>query len=250
MIAVSHPGKIGDALYTLPTIKELSKLHNCKVDFYTSEHCRPIKEFMKLQDCINECIIPESYVIERYDMGIQPWLIPIDNSKYEAVYQLGFKSVPDKSLPEFISESVGLNKDVGKNIHYNFIDEFDHTDSNYIVIAPRGETTYSTIFKGVIDYYEFKNIKSFIVGGRGDYFGKGVDYTHLTFNQMTSLIVHSKFYLGIMSAPLVIANGFNVPKIIPYNNNWDMRHIVAKPESFYIFEPLLSDVLKIMENYI
>lgn len=251
MIAVSHPGKIGDALYTLPTIRELSKIHNCKVDFYTSEHCKPIKEFMELQNCINECIIPDNYIIERYDMGIQPWQMPIDENKYEKVYQLGFRQVPDKSLPEFIAESAGLDRNMGRNIYYNYYYNisFEIFDS-YIVIAPRGETSYSPIFKSVIDYYESKNIKCYVVGGKGDYFGKGIDCTYLSFNDMTTLISTCKFYLGIMSAPLVIANGFNIPKIIPYNNNWDMRHIVQKPESNYLFEPSIEQVLQIMENYI
>jgi ADP-heptose:LPS heptosyltransferase len=250
MIAVSHPGKIGDALYTLPTIRELSKIHNCKVDFYTSEHCRPIKEFMKIHGPINECIIPNDYIIERYDMGIQPWLMPIDENKYEKVYHLGFRQVPDKSLPEFIAETAGLDRNIGSNIQYNYSYSLLDTVENYIIIAPRGETSYSYIFKGVIDYYESKNIKCYIVGGQGDYFGKGIDYTHLDFNGMANLIADAKFYLGIMSAPLVIANGFNIPKIIPYNNNWDMRHIVQQPESYYLFEPLLGDVLKIMDNFI
>ena len=250
MIAVSHPGKIGDALYCLPSIRELSKKYNCKVDFYTSKHCLPIQHFMELQDCINECIIPESYTIERYDMGIQPWSMPIESSGYETIYQMGFKNIPDKSLPEYLAESIGLDRNIGNNIYYNFIDEFNHTDNNYIVIAPRGETGYAELFRGVIDYYKEKNIECFIVGGQGDYINKGNDYTHLTFNQMTSLISHSKFYLGIMSAPLVIANGFNVPKIIPYTNTWDMRHVVIKPESHYMFEPTLEQILQIMGNYI
>ena len=250
MIAISHPGKIGDALYTLPTIRELSKKYNCKIDFYTSEYCRPIKEFMELQEPTNECIIPENYLIERYDMGIQPWFMPIDNSKYEAVYQLGFKQIPDKSLPEFIAETAGLNKEAGKNIFYNLYETIFERSDNYIAIAPRGETSYSPIFKGVIDWCESKNIECRIIGGKWDYFNYGIDYTFLNFHDMASLISTSKFYLGIMSAPLVIANGFNVPKIIPYNNNWDMRHIVQKPESNYMFEPSLGDVIKIMGEYV
>jgi hypothetical protein len=67
---------------------------------------------------------------------------------------------------------------------------------------------------------------------------------------MAGLISASKFYLGIMSAPLVIANGFDVPKIIPYNNNWDMRHIVQKSESNYMFEPTLHQVIDIIGKYI
>ena len=250
MIAISHPGKIGDALYTLPTIRELSKKHNCKVDFVTSEYCRPIKEFMELQEPINECIIPENYIIERYDMGIQPWLMPIDNSKYDAVYQLGFKQIPDKSLPGFIAETVGLNKEVGKNIFYELHETFFERSDNYIAIAPRGETSYSPIFKGVIDWCESKNIECRIIGGKGDYFNYGIDYTFLNFHDMAGLISTSKFYLGIMSAPLVIANGFDVPKIIPYNNNWDMRHIVQKSESNYMFEPTLHQVIDIIGKYI
>jgi hypothetical protein len=231
-IAVGHPGKIGDALYTLPTIRHISKLYDCKIDFYTSEHCHPILEFMEQQDCINKAYISSQYKIERYDMGVQPWYVPVDDD-YDKVYQLGFQSVPDKPLPEFIAESVGFDKHIGRNIYYDVVPSLVFFNKYYI-IAPRGNTSFTPMFENFIDRCGTDVV---IVGSKGDNCFKQkeniLDYTGGTFTEMASLIKHSSGYLGIMSGPLVIANGFDVKKYIPYTDAWDMRHIVRKPESLY-----------------
>ena len=108
MIACSHPGKIGDAIYALPTINKLCELRECTADFYTSSYCAPLKKLFEYQPYIDNFYMPDSYIIERMDMGIQPYRMPIDPAPYRVVYHLGFRHIPNTRLDRFIADSIGL----------------------------------------------------------------------------------------------------------------------------------------------
>jgi hypothetical protein len=108
IIATSHPGRCGDAIFCLPTIKALCSRHNCQTDFYTSDWCAPIAPLMLAQPFIRKFIISPGYMIEAHGIGIQPWKMPIDASQYEAVYQLGFKTYPVTPIPDHIAASEGF----------------------------------------------------------------------------------------------------------------------------------------------
>lgn len=107
MIAVSHPGRIGDALYALPATRALCQKHNCVADFFTSDWCLPLTDLLEYQDCIRKVIVPPEYKIREHSIGIQPWLMPIPPG-YDAVYQLGYKSFPTEFLADWICRDAGV----------------------------------------------------------------------------------------------------------------------------------------------
>ena len=249
MIACCHPGKIGDALYTLPTIRALSKKHNCKVDFYTSVYCEPILKLFEDQTEVNKARVLESYTPIDFSCGGQPWEMKLPNeSEYEKVYQLGFRSVPDKPLPEFIAESVGLDRSVGNNLYYETRDFLvDDCFKPYVVLAPRGESPFANEFRR---FLTMVNVPVYIIGHQNEMLQDVVetdlinDYTGNTFFSMVRLIKHCKAFVGILSGPLCIANGFNMKKVIAYNDSWDMRHSVYKPETTYIKNPTAEQIIE------
>ena len=249
MIAVCHPGKIGDALYTLPTIRALSKKHNCKVDFYTSSYCEPILKLFNEQSEINKAQVLESYTPRDFSCGGQPWEMPLPNaSDYEHVYQLGFRSVPDKSLPEFIAESAGLDRSAGNNIYYETKDFIvDLGVEPFIVLAPRGETVFADEFRRFI---EMSPLPIYIIGRQDEMLQgvveneKVVSFIDQSFYSMVRLIKHCKAFVGILSGPLCIANGFDMKKVIAYDDSWDMRHSVYKPETTYIKNPTAEQIIE------
>jgi hypothetical protein len=247
LIAVSHPGKIGDMLWALPTVKELSRLYNCKVDFYTSSYCAPAVPLLQCQSYINKVIIPENYVIEKMDMGIQPRVMPT-NGFYESVFHLGFRNVPDKSIPEFIAESYGLPSITGKNISYEYMSDIPEIIKNkkYISLASRGFTTFTDLFLEFISLSDFPVV---IIGSQGQYIGKGIDLTYLDFEQMTAVIANCVAFIGLMSAPLVIADGFNIPKIIVHDGkSWDMRHVLYNQYTNYLVNPTALQIKNIVKE--
>lgn len=251
--AVTHPGKIGDALYTLPTIRYLAEKSGSPVDFYTSEYCLPIKELFEYQSCIDKFIVPEDYVIKGYDMGVQPYAVPVPRGAYDTVFHLGFRSIPNKRLDWWMAESVGINPLELPPISYEIPPHNRHLITPYIVLAPRGETSYKSLFLDFMLQANQHGIGIVQIGAKGEFIGKcrelDSDYTGLNLLDTCGLIAGAKGFVGLMSAMLVLANGYPLPKVVPHNNkSWDMRHVVNSPSNFYMVDPDASELLEIIEG--
>jgi hypothetical protein len=239
LIAVTHPGKMGDTLYALPLARLLYGINGEKIDFYTSEYCRPLKELIEYQQYINQCIIPANYTIERMDMGCQPWLMPVQEG-YSQVYHAGFKSVPDRAIHQFIASEHGYYGPLGISYEYPVQTRYK---GDYICIAPRGETTYKELFNSLA-----QDTQAIIIGGKGDYTGYGIDATGISMLDTLSLLAYAKGFVGLMSSQLVLANGFPYPKISPHDGkSWDMRHVVYTASNHYPINPTLADLKALLD---
>ncbi len=240
-IAVSMPGKIGDCLYALPATLELCRQYNATADFYTSEYCTPLKRLYEYQWCIDNLIVPEEYQIERMDMGIQPWHMPIPISKYDQVYHLGFRRVPDETLHNFMARSVGLP--INLPIAYDYPD-IGTQDEPYIVLAARGQTDYTDLFLEVIEKCPIRVIQ---IGGEGEAIGYDLGITGTDMLETVSWIAKSKGFVGLMSSQLALANGFSIPKVAPHDGrSWDMRHAVYSPYNHYPVKPSAEEILGLL----
>jgi len=242
MIAVTMPGKIGDALFTLPVIRALCDKHGTQADFITSFYCKPISRLFEYQSCINKVVIPERYVIQRMDMGCQPWEMTVDG-EYEAVYQLGFRGIPDSRLDLFMARYAGITE--LPDISYEFPVDME-TEAPYYVLAPRGESSYNKLF---LEFIELSPNPVYVIGGKGEYIGKGIDVTGLDFLDTVSVISKASGFVGLMSSQLVLANGFDIPKVIPHDGkSWDMRHVVYSSKHFYEVNPTVVRILDLLER--
>lgn len=249
-IAVTHPGKQGDALYALPTLRALCELNGCQADFYTSEYCAPLKGLFEYQDAIDHFYVAPNYVIERMDMGVQPAYVPVDASLYACVYQLGYRGTPDCPLPEFIARSVGAVKLGGMQVTYQSPPSNPRWDlereKDYLVLAPRGQTSYTDLFKALIEQAPMRVV---LVGGRGDstpFLGlhNMTDLTGWGYLEVAYVLSRAQAFVGLMSSQLALANGFPIPRIVPHDGiHWDMRHVVQSPLNHYLVNPNLQDIL-------
>jgi len=243
-LAFSHPGKIGDTIYALPTIKFICDYYKVTCDFYTSEYCKPLTRLFEYQSYIDKAIIPPEYEIERMDMGVQPWNMPIDPNLYVGIIHLGFRQVPDRSLHQFIAWSIGINVDL--KIQYEY-PEFETLDKPYIVIAPRGETTFKKLFMEVI---EKSPIDVVSIGGVGEAIGNPtIDCSGLDMLETVTWISKSSGYVGLMSSQLALANGFEIPKVAPHDGkSWDMRHIINSKTNHYPINPTAEEIWEILQG--
>jgi hypothetical protein len=54
-------------------------------------------------------------------------------------------------------------------------------------------------------------------------------------------------FAGIQSSHLVIANGFDMPKVVPHDGkSWDMRHVIYTDQHHYIVNPTGDQILEIL----
>lgn len=246
-IAVAHPGAIGDALYCLPTARWLAEKHGCQVDFYTSTYCKPMKTLMEFQKEIDEVVLmgPPEYIITGSGPGFQPWEMPVPKEKYEAVYQLGFRVNPYCSLPAFIAESVNAPP---LPIRYDLPDYARSypLDEEYIVIAPKGKTSFLPVYEDVCRYSKVQVVQ---VGGPGE----GVDNPKTLdlcgkADMLETLIILSgaRAFVGQMSSNLVLANGFpEMPKFIPHDDqSWDMKHVLYSKRHNYLINPSGTGIVR------
>ena len=166
---------------------------------------------------------------------------------YRAIFQCGFRQVPTMSLPDFIC--VQLRVPTGLPITYD-IPDIEIPLNDYIVIAPYGETTYKETFNALIQQ---STIPVVLVGAAHENSLKAdekiIDLTGLGFLETAAWISKSKGFVGLMSAMLVLANGFNIPKVVPHDNkSWDMRHVVYSSWHHYLVNPTGKQIWNILNE--
>jgi hypothetical protein len=251
MIAVSHPGKTGDAIYSLPTIRYLCEKHNCKADFYTSSHVARAKDLFEYQSCINKVIIPESYVIERYDMGIQPTVMPVEG-EYEAVYHLGYKYVPDQRLDWFIAHQNGIDTSLLPPVYYEFPEYDINLPEKFYVLAGSGETGYKQTF---LDFLKISDLPVIQVGVNDHYLNveesksQIIKMMDMSFLETCYVMSKSAGFVGLQTNQMVLANGFDIPKVAPHDGkSWDMRHVINGPKTHYPVDPTAEEILRLLKG--
>ena len=260
-IAFGHPGKMGDALYCLPTIKYICEKENKKADFWTSEYCSPLKNLFEHQDYIDNFYISPNYVLDNWGCGGQPYNVPIPIDSYDIVYQLGFRSTPDTRLDHFIAKQIGISPTRIEPISFNVQNDMPthiqelkkYNVDNYYVLAPRGMTSFYQTFLNFIDISDLPVIQ---IGGNGDFISslsknKYLDFTSIDFLDTLTLIKKSSGFIGLMSSQLVLANGIkHIPKIAVHDGrSWDMRHVVYSSSNFYPVNPSAQDILNIIKRF-
>lgn len=251
MIAVSHPGKIGDSLYALPTCKYLAEQYGERVDFYTSSYCEPMRPLVEYQPYINRMVVPAEYHVERMDLGVQPWYMPIDESQYTQVHQLGFRSVPDRALHQFMALNAGIDKSL--KVWYDC--PYIGNTMDYFCIAPRGSSDYAKLFYDVGKRISQLGYGVAVIGGASENIFEVpeisdpliFDYTGTDFLTTTSIIAESMGFVGLMSSQLVLANGFDVPKVAVHDGiHWDLRHVIYSDTNFYPINPSVEEVVALL----
>lgn len=238
-VAFTHPGKLGDALYGLPTMKSTCQDAGTTCDFYTSSYCASLKRLFENQSFIDRVIIADWYTIRDMGMGCQPWEIPIpDHSQYSAVYHLGLRSWPDQALHQFIwKQTHGFDRPL--SIEYECADL--DLPKPYYCLATRGHTSHEGVFR---EFVERSPIPVKIIGGEGDYLGFGDNLTELDFLDTCSTLKGASGFIGLMSSQLVLANGFSYPKIAVYpGHGYDMRHVIQGPSNHYLVNPSADQIL-------
>ena len=241
-LAAAHPGKMGDALYSLPAMRYIYGQTGSHFDFYTSEYCEPLRTLFEYQPYINNFIVSDTYKVERTDMGCQPAHVPIPD-KYDAVYQFGFTEIPDTSLHQYMARKVGINVDLGVRYEYpemtesfkKMLRDQGVTPGEYVVLAPRNPSSYQALFNELAE-----RLPAVIIGLEHEYDGYGIDMTGLDFLETCTILSQARAFIGLMSSQLVLANGFDIPRIAPHDaRSWDMRHVVNTHLNHY---PVMSDV--------
>ncbi len=101
-ILATMPGRFGDILWALPTVRLLAARHDTKVDFMTSPAYSDILDLIQRQPYILETWTNDDWEL-RETAPMTPYKPPAcDCDDYEAIYHLGYQKWPSRPLAEEI----------------------------------------------------------------------------------------------------------------------------------------------------
>lgn len=239
MIATSHPGRCGDAIFCLPTIKALCRKHWCKADMYSSDWCAPMEPLFRYQPFIRDFIIPPEYKIEGHGIGVQPWEMPIPKEKYEAVYQLGFKTYPFVALPDHIAASEGFGL-LPLELEYPLERKIE---GDYLVGCTKSMNECAMAFPQSPDFFEKmgERMRLVIIGMQP--LAPHIKGEHQMMNmlEIASLMHFSRGFIGSPSTPHTIAAFIPHLKMVTLRHNWLDRRQMWQGEKQLVFDAPRAD---------
>ena len=208
-----HSGRIGDVIYSLPTIKELSKSHKCKLyvqiekpilgpydssrKVFINKRCGDlILPLLRNQDFLDAVNI---YKDEKIDINLDLFRdIPISLSFYSS---------------RWFSHICGINI----NVENTFLSVKPHELIKNRIIVGRS----SRYRNAYINYKFLKNTKNLLcIGLEEEFQDSKKDINDLEFHEckdfleMAEIIKASKFFIGNMSLQYIISEALKVPRLL------------------------------------
>jgi hypothetical protein len=195
-VVCTFPGKLGDLLWSLPTMNAIARKHRCKIDVATSEYCRRALRFVSEQKFVRTAFVPEGYVIQYDSWGIQPWVMPVNG--YRHVYHLGFKSMPglEDRLRDCIAREAGIEP-------LDFVPNFPIAEvpTPYVVVVNH-HTSSTMIAIG----RAIKEPKVVWLGDSADFGGHGIDGCSADFWLSAGIIMRAEAVITNRSSNAVLAH--------------------------------------------
>jgi len=255
MICLTHPGKMGDLLFSLATARALCQKFDCQADFATSEYCRPLIPLLEYQPYINKVFVPDKYVIDNFGQGVQPWRMPVyEGDEYEHVFHLGISRWPDRNMVDFYGLQAGIEPqeyviDVPPRPSDDFFDDKGITVETFlqgyalISCSPILSTDWYCRIIEVIS--EFKPVVQ--LGGPGERLLPGVVNTkYVNLLDTAALMRWANLYTGCTGPSTCMSMAFpNLKSVICLPEaGMDHRHNVRRDHVTYVIGQGLEDWIK------
>lgn len=229
-ILATMPGRFGDILWALPTVRLLAARHDTKVDFMTSPAYSGILDLIQRQPYILETWTNDDWDVQE-TAPMTPRVPPsCDCDDYEEIYHLGYREWPSQRLAEEIRESVGLARnpsDRALALHEPWITvpgASRETEDTVIAVGFSEEhiELKMGILLGLIP--KFNEVTwQLLLPPKGmshrawewvEVAGYPVEYCETTWEQAAATIATADLFFGCLSAPWVLANAVGTPTVI------------------------------------
>jgi len=218
-----HSGRIGDLIYSLATIKELSKSHKCKLYvqiekpdgssrkfFINKRNGEQLLPLLRNQDFLETV---NFYKDEKIDINLNLFRdIPINHCFFE---------------PRWFSHICGVNI----NVENTYLSVKPHNSiKNKIIVgrSPRYRNAY-------LNYKFLKNEKNLLcIGLKDEFQDSKKEINNLEFHdckdflEMAEIIKASKFFVGNMSFQYVISDALKIPRLLEASPDSPVHFPVGK----------------------
>lgn len=101
-ILVTHPGKLGDLVWALPTVRWLAETYKCPVDLWLERELAPLKEVLEAQGYIGKVFVdPDWVTVEGAPRTpiVPPGLTDAIGTRWDEGFNLGYTEWPREPLP-------------------------------------------------------------------------------------------------------------------------------------------------------
>ena len=196
--------------------------------------------FMQAQECIRKVEVVDGVLNDTSDPKM--FVVRFDGipkDRYEAFYDLSFHSFPNEVLPSFMARQEGFEWD--GSLRYDC--PKTPLKGDYMVINAKVDEwpEMFPIFDNLVQKSPYPVV---VVGRKGQYIGGGLDLTGLDMLEMASVISGARAFVGNLSAPLTIAQGFPIPKVVVYQENqWASFHVLRDRLTRYLEMPTAKRIL-------
>lgn len=235
-ILCTFPGKYGDILWALPTVREISRITSQKVDFYVMPYYENLMGLLACQEYIDTPGVIGNWVRTHSNFGDQPWQAPegttlqrigdleVVEKKYKQVWHLGYRAHPGVTAPEmplvdFIAYQQGIKL---KQPVVPFLDVDDDVDGLAMQTTFTGGSFMSVVRKNNLVAYAFNDQYEH---SKDEFFkalwlemqGTGIEFfnlNHTVWKEAAWILKSSLAFVGDRSACWVMAAGFGKKAII------------------------------------
>lgn len=250
VIAVTNHKQHGDVLWSVPAARELSRRAGLKADFWlTPGHVGRCGDLLQAQDFVRHVVYDREQPLE------SPWFSNAAGPgwQYAEVYHMGFRSGFDCPIPEYYSRLFGLPQLPN---HFDLPPGYEGRglpEGPFVALASkgRGTTDYWRLFHNFAEHCPYPVLE---VGYPGESLRTWLpnvwDHTSEGFLEMAWVISKCKWFVGLMSSPLVVASGWDCVKIAPHSGvHWNMDHVIRTPLHHYPITgwPVNDDPTPILE---
>jgi hypothetical protein len=236
VIAVCSPELHGDVLWAVPAARALAARCGCQADFWLAHWGKNVADLLGAQRFIRRVIVSETWNLEQDCSTVEmvdgflvkepPGLSHVIREPhgpkfgYEIVYQLGFSNtlvLGRGTLLDYFCNLAGVGR---QGHHFDLPDGCPAEpvpDGPFVAMANKGigemaRTGWGQVFR---DFVQNCPIPVVEIGAPGTALGTdlgAIDRTRPGFLEMAGVISKCKYFIGNVSAPLVVADAF--PNVI------------------------------------
>lgn len=206
-VLCTFSGGYGDILWSLATVRELSKRYGTPVDMMVMPKYESLLPLLKEQSYIKEATINTSWICTGQPHGDQPWEAPVPTEIYDQIYHLTYRRhpLPTESLIDFIAAPHLVHLSWQLN-PIPFIEVPEHK-----MVIPYIAYAFNDM------YPELKNtIKLFVKQMAFDLDCGFLGTSELPWTESAAVIRDAMCFIGCRSSNYVIAHGVGQKNILVY----------------------------------
>lgn len=266
IIAICSPELHGDTLWTVPAARALATRHDCKADFWLSQRGKNIADLLAVQRFVRRVIVSETWnmegdcaTVERVDgtwVKDQPGRSHIIREPYrrdyEAVYQLGFSEHLQLkgTLLDYFCQLAAAPR---QGHHFDLPDNCPSEsvpDGPFVAMDSKGRgemdrTGWGKVFRDFVRHCPIPVVEIGSPGSASATDLGAIDRTRPGFLEMAGVISRCKYFVGNVSAPLVVADAFpNVIRIGVHEGNINLN--AGTTSGGMNFYPQVSDYRELL----